>query len=377
MGTVDLLKNLIKIPSHVSSNCDETEVATYVKSLFKNSRYEVEEQVVSGKRKNLYIHDKSTPKVVLLAHMDTVPPKKDTIGSSFESRTEGNKLYGLGSGDMKAGLAIAINLMLQNKKPGLALVASVDEEYDCEGARKFVAKYKLKPKLVINPEPTDLQILNGCRGILEFTFEVIGVAAHAGKKHLGVNAIEKSAEIAVQLQEYLKKFDIKDGPRNSVNLARLNGGNLVDYGKNGEPEISGSGNLVPNFAFVHIEIRTAKKEVDLSLIEKFLQSFATKNGVRIEKLRLKTKPVGSMFVPISELKSFETAIKNRNLKSSYLDVNEAGYYEVQLVREAWNCPVVIFGPGPIAMSHKANEYVDLDTVAKTEEVVAQYLQDNL
>lgn len=377
MTTVEILKSLIKIPSYVDREMDERDMVVKMKSLFAGSRYKVEEQVLKGKRKNLFIHDGTTPKIILLGHTDTVPLKKETKGSSFDPRVVGKKLFGLGSGDMKAGLAIAAHQMLINKKTGLALIASVDEEYNCSGARAFVQKYKLHPRMIVNLEPTDLEILNGCRGILEFTFEVRGVAAHAAKKHLGINAIEKSAIISAELQKELTKLDIPNGPRNSVNHARLLGGNLMEYDAQGNPLISASGNVVPDYAYNHCEVRTASSKVNLVLVEKLLNKIAKKHGVRIEKLALRTDVVGSMFVPQAELKEFEKAIKNSGLPVIYQSINDTGYVEAQLFREAWGSPVVIFGPGPTLMMHKANEYVDLSTVAKTEQVVAKYLEYNL
>lgn len=377
MTTLDLLKTFVSIPSYVDRGVDERDMVVKMKSSFVGSRYKVEEQVVVGKRKNLFVHDGTPPKIILLGHMDTVAPKIDTVGSSFEPRIEKGKLYGLGSLDMKAGLAIAAHLLLNSKQKGLAAIFSVDEEYDCAGAMAFVKKYHLKPKMLINLEGSDLKIQNGCRGIVEFLFNVTGKATHASKKSEGVNAIEKTVAIADDLQKELTKLDKKGGARNSVNLARLNGGNMMRYDEAGESVFSNAGNIVPSFATVHIEVRAATKNINFPLMKKILAALAVKYGVKISGLRLKNPPVGSMFVDTKELKGFETAVKACGLPVEYRDINTSGYYEAQILWAAWKCPVVVFGPGPNGMAHQANEYVDLDSVAKTEEVVAKYLEYNL
>lgn len=377
MTTEELLKTFVAIPSYVDREVDERDMVVKMKSLFAGSRYKIEEQVLKGKRKNIFVHDGTLPKIILLGHMDTVAPKIDTVGSSFEPRIEKEKLYGLGSIDMKAGLAIATHLLLNSKQKGLAAIFTVDEEYDCAGAMAFVKKYHLHPKMLINPEGSDLKIQNGCRGIVEFLFNVTGKATHASKKNEGVNAIEKTVALANDLQVELTKLDKKGGAKNSVNLARLNGGNMMRYGETGEPIFSNSGNIVPSFASAHVEVRVASKNINFPLMKKVIAKLALKHKVKISDLRLKNPPVGSMFVDPKELKGFEAAVKACDLPVEYRDINTSGYYEAQILWEAWGCPVVVFGPGPDGMAHKANEYVDLDTVAKAEEVVAKYLELSL
>lgn len=373
-STVELLKELIAIPSYVEGGQDEREMVAKMESVFAGSRYTVEKQVVSGERANLFVHDGTPPQVILLGHMDTVPPKADNLGSPFEPREVDGELYGLGSIDMKAGVAIAAHQMLTTDKKGLAAIFSVDEEYDCAGAMALVEKYTHSPKLLINLEGSDLKIQNGCRGITEFLVEVIGKAAHAAHRNEGVNAIEKTALLVSGLQTALHAYDVEDGPVNSVNIARLNGGNLMRRDEEGNPIFSESGNIVPSFVEAHIEVRTASKDVDFSLISGILGQLATENNVTLQNLRLKNPPVGSMFVPPSELKDFEDAVRACGLPVKYRDINTSGYYEAQILWAAWGCPVVVFGPGPNGVSHQANEHVNLDSVAKAEEVVAKYLE---
>ncbi len=377
MTTLDLLKTFVSIPSYVDRDVDERDMVSKMKSLFAGSRYKIEEQVLKGKRKNLFVHDGTSPKIILLGHMDTVAPKIETVGDSFDPRIEKGELYGLGSIDMKAGLAIATHILLNSKQKGLAAIFTVDEEYDCAGAMAFVKKYHLKPKMLINLEGSDLKIQNGCRGIVEFLFNVTGKATHASKKSEGVNAIEKTVALTNDLQVELTKLDKKGAAKNSVNLARLNGGNLMRYDEAKEPVFSNSGNIVPSFASAHVEVRVASKNINFPLMKKVIAKLALKHKVKISDLRLKNPPVGPMFVEKEKLKGFEVAIKACSFPVKYRDINTSGYYEAQILWEAWGCPVVVFGPGPDGMAHQANEHVNLDSVAKAEEVVAKYLEYNL
>lgn len=373
--TNDLLKELVAVPSYVGLDCNEAKLAEKIKTFFAGSRYKIEEQTVEGDRKNLYVHDGTSPKIIFVGHMDTVPPKEETE-NSFKPTEVGGKLYGLGSVDMKSGLAVAINAMLENKKPGLAGIFTVDEEYDCVGAVRFAEKYNLKPKLLINLEPTDLEILSGCRGIIEFTFEVYGKAAHAGMKYLGINAIEKTVEMVNILQVELTKIDPKNGAKSSVNLSFIHGGNLEGFDKDRNAKISDVGNIVPNYCRLQVEIRTANSKIKFDYVKKLLERMAKKLKVKVTNLKLNYE-LGSMSVLPSEINTFVEAVGRSGIPIKYRDINASGYYEVQVMREKWGCPVVVFGPGPNEMSHKANEYVDLETVEETEEVVSNYLKENL
>ena len=139
--TIRILSDLVRIPSFVDEDHDERQLAEHIKDLFqKDGYYQVEQQRAIGERVNLIVHDGTPPKVILFGHLDTVEPSSEMI-DPFGARIEGDRLYGLGAADMKAGLAIAISAALRLKIPGLALVFTVDEEYKFKGAEKFVEKY--------------------------------------------------------------------------------------------------------------------------------------------------------------------------------------------------------------------------------------------
>lgn len=180
--TINILKDLIKIPSFVEKYTNENEIANYIlKFIREKTKYKYYLQIVEGKRKNILVFNKPNPKIALFGHMDTVLPKAET-NQPFEPRIEKNKIYGLGSIDMKSGLAIMLKLAKETNNNELAFVFSVDEEYEFKGALKLKEFKNFNPKFIINVEPTDNKILNGCRGITEFSFVVHGKSVHAGRK---------------------------------------------------------------------------------------------------------------------------------------------------------------------------------------------------
>lgn len=377
INTIDILKDLIRIPSYVDGKKNEAEIAKYIKNFFKiiKKKYFIEEQIVEKNRINLIVKDCLSPKIILFGHMDTVLPKEKTT-KPFEPKIINNKLFGLGSGDMKAGLAIMLSLAFKNAKKSLGLIFTADEEYEFKGSLSLVAKINFKPKLVINLEPTNLEIVNSCRGITEFSFNVYGKSAHASQKQLGINAIEKAVELTDKLQKSISSLDNKKIGSNSLNLAYLRGGVLQKNHGNTNKKISGLGMNVPDYAEVNCEIRIASHKITTAFISKQIKTLAKSLGIKITNLNYKFY-FGSMLTDKEKLEEFETAIKNNGLAVKYRQPNLSGYYEVQMLQEKWNCDCLVFGPGPMELSHAANEYVDLKSLAAAEKVIESYINSVL
>ncbi len=369
---LDLLKDIVMIPSYVGDGVDETRLAEFICSyLEKNTELTVEKQPVEGSRFNIIAYYDRSPELLFLSHMDTVPPKAG-FGTSFDLKVSEGKLYGLGAVDMKAGLAITLDLAKKyaySKK--LAFVYTVDEEYEFKGALKLMEKYRdFRPKQIINIEPTSLKLLNGCRGVTEFTFEVHGKSSHSGSKSLGVNAIEKAAQIFDLLQKELSKYDGERGI-NSANLAYLNGGVLKNDGSVGY-----SGNVVPNYAFCCGEIRVADPQISEAWVHETLDKLSKDLEVTCEKIFIKFY-MGSAYTPRPNLKEFETAMAKNGLPVEYKDINASGFFEVQIPKQVWGADMIVFGPGPANMAHRADEYVELDTVKTAQSVIETHLNSKI
>jgi len=367
-NTISLLKCLIEMPSFVGRGVDESKIGNFVyEYLKKNTNLKVEKQFVENKRFNIVAYKNLNPEVIFFSHLDTVPPKNPRSNPIKPMEKDG-KIFGLGSVDMKSGLAISLSIANKFKnKENIAYIFSVDEEYEFKGAKILVEKYKFKPKLIINPEPTSLKILNGCRGVTEFTLKVHGKSCHAGSKYLGVNAIEKSVELFNKLQKEISKYD-NEGGKNSLNLAGLNGGILRD-----KDQIVSSGNIVPNYASCVAEIRISNKKLTKKFIENKINSISKKIGVKVSDINFKFL-MNPAFTPTINLKNFENILKENKIEPVYRDVNTAGYFEVQFLQEIWGGDILVFGPGPAEQAHQEEEYVDMDTIEKTERVFEDFVK---
>lgn len=372
--TIDILKQLISIPSYIDSDHNENELCLFVEDFLKtNTNLIIEKQVVESNRFNIIAKGKSNPEIILFGHLDTVLPKNETT-DPFIPRTDGNKLYGLGSVDMKSGLAIMLDIASKYKSDKLGFVFSVDEEYDFKGAIKLKEISDLHPKFIINVEPTSGKILNGCRGITEFSFDLIGKSAHAGRKQLGINAIESVINISNYLQQEVAQFDTEEA-MSSVNLAYLHGG-ILDKMENGEPVVKRMGNVVPDYAKAIIEIRIGSSKITPDFVTNLLNQKSAEIGTRLENLKFKFY-LGSMFTPKENLAPFEKALFDSGQKPEYESINSSGFFELQMLQEKWGGNCFVYGAGPGSLSHAANEYVDLDTLKTAQTVIEKFLESTL
>lgn len=365
-STTDILKTIVSIPSYVDGPHNEKQLADYILNLLsQNKNLKVEKQIVEGDRYNIIATDQD-PQMILFGHMDTVLPKeqeKDPLVAYEDS----GKIYGLGSVDMKSGLAVILDVALNHHNPKVGYVFSVDEEYDFKGAMKLREIANLHPQYILNLEPTNLKTLNGCRGITEFEFEVIGKSAHAGRKSLGKNAIEIGVGIVNKLEAICKAEDAPD-VSSSINLAHIVGG----IKSNNDDEIKRMGNVVPNYAKLVAEIRIASKSITKDFVEKTLKQLALSVGVEIANLKFKFY-LGSMFTPKEDLALFEKSVKSQELIPEYSDVNSAGYFELQIIESSWGGKGIVFGASPSEMSHCENEYVEISSVEKVQKVVLDFI----
>jgi succinyl-diaminopimelate desuccinylase len=137
-------------------------------------------------------------RIVLGGHLDTVPPNGNAA-----PRREGEVLHGLGTADMKGGLAVLLaladDLASARARFDITLVLYEGEEVADEhnGLRRLFAE---SPELVagdlaIMLEPTGGWVEAGCQGTINVRATFDGVRAHSARPWIGVNAIHRAATL--------------------------------------------------------------------------------------------------------------------------------------------------------------------------------------
>ncbi|WP_367884651.1 M20/M25/M40 family metallo-hydrolase [Thermococcus sp. JCM 11816] len=161
------------------------------------------------------------PTVVLNGHMDTVHLSQGWTRNPWGGELDGDRFYGLGSADMKGGLAALLSAFLElsggfpkNERPNVIFTAVSDEEgFSRGGSWELIKSGRLdKADIVLVGEPTNEKLMLGARGgrfVIEVRTE--GKKAHAARPYLGINAIEELAKLVSNLNRIRMKKHPKLG----------------------------------------------------------------------------------------------------------------------------------------------------------------------
>src|SRR3954453_15500684 len=165
--------------------------------------------------------------LLLCGHVDTVGIEGMT--APHEPRVEGDRLYGRGAYDMKAGVAAALVPCPRGGALGLAgdvVVAGVaDEEHSSHGVQETLRTVRADAAIVT--EPTELAVAVAHKGFVWMEIEVTGRAAHGSRPHLGVDAIVRSGPILTALGDLDHALERRTHPhlgRGTVHASLIEGG---------------------------------------------------------------------------------------------------------------------------------------------------------
>jgi len=301
----------------------------------------------------------------LTGHIDVVP-----LGSNrwtrdpFGGETDGDRLYGRGSSDMKAGIA-AILLAARNlahrfsSTPGLVLVITAAEEGGCLGSQHLARTQLLgRAGAMVVGEPTSNYPYVGHKGSLKFHARFRGVSAHGSMPELGVNAIYKAARAVARLEAF--DFEVPPHPvmgKPSMNVGTFEGGNAV--------------NSVPDAASVGVDVRTVAGMDHAVLRTRFqallgddteLEVFSDMNAVW-------TEPEHEWMQRVFEICRRHLGATPEPRAASYN--TDAG----NLLKAYAGAPVVILGPGEPQLAHQTDEYCSVERVRQSVAIYEELIRD--
>ena len=231
--TQKILADMVSIRSIIG---EEKKLAEYIYTELKKIGIEASIQEVEPGRPNVYARIKGKrpgKRLHLNGHMDTVPVCEGWSKDPFDPLIIDNRMYGLGSCDMKAGLACLLNVLRAFQKSGndfggeLSFSAVVDEEAYSKGTLAALETDFAGCDAVLIPEaypatrttPTPL----GITGKVLYNITVKGHASHAFLPHEGINAVEEAAKIIAALDR-LNLREHPDFGRGNYSTIKIEGG---------------------------------------------------------------------------------------------------------------------------------------------------------
>lgn len=334
MKKYKILKDLIKF--NTIKDKENKEIINYIEEYLKRLNFKTE-----YKSKNLIMSIGREQKIGFLGHTDTVEYIKGWNSDPFELTEINNKLYGLGTCDMKGGIAAMLDAISQidfsKLKYGMKLYFTYDEEVDFGGINELVNMNCKFSELMIFGEPTNNEILVGSKGLLAYELEFVGKKAHSSNPEKGIsaniNAINFLSELMQFYEENIKPFKVKEYeiPYTTMNVGLINGGSAI--------------NSIPASCKASLDFRIADNK-HIELIKNKINELSEKYMCKPNVLQCIES-----FVNKTDL---EDTIKTANF------ITEASFIN--------NSTKVILGTGPVT-AHEVNEYV---TKESYDMLVKQY-----
>ena len=199
MQSKEILKNLVQFYTYKDK--ENEEIMNYIQEILEEKGFKLE-----YRSKCLIMSIKEKYNLGFLGHTDTVQGGSDWTYNPLELKEKDGKLYGLGTCDMKGGIAAILKAVLDidwNKlSSGIKLFFTYDEEIGFKGIKEINRLNMKMPENMIIGEPTNNEVMNGSKGLLEFKIDFQGKSVHSSNPENGINAIEK----CIKFLEELKKL---------------------------------------------------------------------------------------------------------------------------------------------------------------------------
>jgi acetylornithine deacetylase len=321
--------------------------------------------------------------LILQHHTDVVPvgPLDMWEHDPYGGEIVGDRMYGRGAGDMKAGAAANVFALEALRRIGLQPAATVylqsvvEEESTGNGAlQTFLRGYTAEAALI--PEPEDNMLNRANAGVLWFEVEVRGIPVHVREMGEGANAIDAAYRVIGALREIEARwnaqkaehrgFEDMDHPIN-MNIGIIQGG---DWGSS-----------VP--AWCKFQVRVSiypgqKAQEKLKEIKDHVANFSrgdrflaqnparvTQNGFNAEGYSLEPGSDAENTLAVAHEAAFGEKLKSFTTPA-YLDARVYALYN--------GIPTLCYGP--ISRNiHGFDEYVSLESVRSVTKAMALFIAE--
>lgn len=277
-------------------------------------------------------------RVIWAGHIDTVPAH-----NNLPSRVKDGVLFGRGSVDMKAGVAVGLRLALELTRPvhDVTWIFYDNEEVSASknGLGLFGAAHPewVRGDLAIVGEPTSGAIEAGCNGTLRVEVSTQGVRAHSARSWMGSNAIHEASGILSRLEGYQPAEVEVDGLiyREGLNAVWIAGGV--------------AGNVIPDLCTVTVNYRFAP---DKSIADAVAHVSGVFDGFSVVVVDQASAATPGLSQPLSL--EFVAAL-GMAVGPKY------GWTDVARFSE-WGIAALNYGPGDPSLAHSDDEAVELAEV---------------
>ena len=303
--------------------------------------------------------------VLFSGHLDTVPAGDNWEHEVLAADIDDGKIWGLGTTDMKAGVAAMLMAMRAVKQSGAALkgnllfAGTAGEEIESMGARELVREQKLDDVgFMVIGEPTGNRVITAEKGVLWLELRAKGQTSHGSLPHLGVNAIAHMSRLLEALQAEDIPYETHPLLGDfTMNIATIEGGVKT--------------NVVPDSCRVTIDTRTVIGQDHQQILDTVRQ-LIDRLCAEDPTLHIEVRSINERIpldIPFDDpyVQSF---VRQRDLVTGDTSVPTAATFATDgsVFVPAYEAPMVICGPGLPEKAHQPNEYVEISKLLESARI---------
>jgi succinyl-diaminopimelate desuccinylase len=371
----DLTRRLLDHLFHVCVTGDEGPIADDVMIRYRDLGEEVRRVgnsvVVGGPEtgRELAPDRPERPLVLLVGHLDVVPPTAEDLEARTEERNGTEVVVGRGASDMKAGNVVAMRAFedreLRADGPyDLALVLYAGEEGPAEGneLRDVLAEvsWMREAALAVVLEPTDGEVQLGCLGGLHALVTFHGRPAHSARPWHGRNALTMAGELLAEFDhDHVRDVEVEGVSYRDVWSATQAW--TAGLGPGPRPATPPFRNVIPGSFTINLNLRFSPSRS----LDEAEEELRDRIGARAEVEVIDRSPPAPPHLEADVVRAFVDAMDAPVTgKQAWTDV--ARFAEVGV-------PALNFGPGLTAQAHQPGEYVPVDALVDADRQLRRFL----
>ena len=285
-------------------------------------------------------------RLVLAGHTDTVP-----ANGNARPRIDGDTLWGLGSTDMKGGLAVMLDLARTVPEPAVDVTYVFYAREEVDAAESGLGElFEARPDLLVGDvallgEPTTAVIEAGCQGTMRLEVTMAGERAHTARPWMGRNAIHRLGEVLSRVADAQWRRPVIDGCeyREALQAVGVDGGVAA--------------NVVPDRATLTLNHRFAPDRTpdEAEAAVRAVVEPALGDGDVIERVDVADGAAPGLDHPL-----LATLIERNDLEVRA----KLGWTDVARFA-ARGVPAANFGPGEATIAHSADERLEREPLDRT------------
>lgn len=375
---VSLTESLIRFQSDNDHHLEREKCLDYIGGYLKKgckARFKAD-WIESHGIYSLYVYNpepkiRKQKEILLCGHIDVI----SAAAQDFIPRHDSKYIYGRGSGDMKSGIAVMMELFIKHSNSkNISLLFTSDEEVGSMDGAMVCAK-KLNPSVALIPEPSEGAIVIKEKGATWLDISVEGPGGHGSMPWSARNAIDVLMEIISEMRKHFLTAK-KEAWVSTLSIGAIEGG-CLDV-RDGRIE-KAAGNVIANHASARLDLRLTEKmshDRAYAIIDRIIAAKQKELGQKYKITRSAATRIEHMNTPMTKpevrqmIRAYEKVFKRKPKI-----VNEHGASDGRFF-SAKGIPTIMFGCKASGY-HAENEKAEIDSIVESFMVYDNYLKESI